>query len=219
MTKAFDLGSQYSWWPDWWGGCVAIVASGPSMKGFDASILKDRINVIAIKTSVDICPWADIVYGCDAPWWVDRKGLPNFKGLKLYHGVGVNHYDWKKDMHKVEIDLRVDDILVDEPLKIGNGGNSCFQATNLAIQFGATDIILIGFDCHDRGGLHWYGRNTWLNANNPMQINFDRWKKGFEKAQPTLKKLGTTIINASMESDLQCFPKKPLQEAMRDWGL
>jgi hypothetical protein len=50
---------------------------------------------------------------------------------------------------------------------VGGGGNSGFQAVNLAAQFGASRIILIGFDMTDRGGKHWYGRNHWPMSNNP----------------------------------------------------
>ena len=43
---------------------------------------------------------------------------------------------------------------------IGGGGNSGFQALNLALQWGARKIILVGFDLTDENGLHWYGRNS-----------------------------------------------------------
>jgi hypothetical protein len=207
---------QFDWWPDWRGECVAIVASGPSIKGLDLSILRDRIHVIAIKATVDLCPWADICYGCDAPWWIDRKGLPKFSGIKIFHGIAANQFS---NMRRCEIDISSDRILVEKPMKIGNGGNSGFQALNLAIQFGATDIILIGLDCHNRGGLHYYGRNTWLNANNPMGTNFTRWLKGFGIAKKDIDRLGVNVINASMESELQCFRKVSLPAIMTEWGL
>jgi hypothetical protein len=216
-NKAYASGAIREWWPDWKGECAAIVGCGPSVKSLDLSILKLRIHVIAIKTAIDLCPWADVCYGCDAPWWIDRKGLPNFKGLKFHHGLQAR--DSGKDLIKVEIDISRDTMLVEEPLKLGNGGCSGFQALNLAVQFGASDVILIGFDLHERGGLHYYGRNKWPYANNPMCSNFNRWARGFEKALPSLKALGVYVVNASLESELQCFDKKPLNEIMRDWGL
>jgi hypothetical protein len=123
------------------------------------------------------------------------------------------------DLHRVEVDISKDAMLLDDPLKVGNGGNSCFQALNLIIQFGVTDIILIGVDCHDRGGMHWYGRNKWLNANNPMPSNFRRWITGFEKVKSDISKLGVTVVNASSGSDLNCFRKTQLSEIMEEWGL
>lgn len=218
INKAYEEGLKLPWWKDWLGDCVAIVAGGPSIKMFDLSILKDRIHTIAIKTAIDLCPWAEVVYGCDDPWWLDRKGLPNYKGLKLSHGYQITSNPVNK-VHKVEIVISRDDILVDKPLQISNGGNSGHQAINLAVQFGATDIILVGYDLHERGGVHWYGRNKWNQASNPMQSNYQRWNKGFDTAAKSLKALDVTVMNASMESELRAFPKKPLQQIMEEWGL
>lgn len=216
-NKAAEIGpQQFDWWPDWRGDCAAIVGSGPSIKGMDLSILRDRIHVIAIKVAVDLCPWAEVCYGCDAPWWVDRKGLPKFDGIKIHHGQPASQFP---GLHRCEIDITSDNILVEKPMHIGNGGNSGFQAMNLAVQFGATDLVLVGFDCHERGGLHWYGRNKWLNANNPAGTNYARWLRGFEVAKKDLSRLGVTVVNASMESEVKCFRRVPLGEIMMEWGL
>jgi hypothetical protein len=217
INKASELGPQkFAWWPDWRGECVAIVGSGPSIKGMDLSVLKDRIHVIAIKVAIDLCPWAEVCYGCDAPWWVDRKGLPKYSGIKIHHGIAAKHFP---GMVRCLIEMNKDNMLVETPLTIGNGGNSGFQALNLAVQFGATDIIMIGIDCHERGGVHWYGRNTWLNANNPMGTNYVRWMQGFETAKKDLDRLGVTVINASMQSAVKTFRKATLADTMTEWGL
>jgi hypothetical protein len=186
--------------------------------GMDLSILKDRIHVIAIKESIELCPWAEVCYGCDASWWLHRKGLPKFQGIKIFHGVAAANR-WA-DLHRAEIVMSDDRMLVEHPLKLGNGGNSGLQALNLAIQFGVTDVILIGYDCKSDGNnLHWYGRNNWLNANNPMQSNYNRWKKGFEIAKRDIDKMGITVINASVDSDIKCFGKMQLADIMQRWGL
>lgn len=217
MNHAAERGpQQFDWWPDWRGEAVAIVGSGPSIKGMDLSILKDRIHTVAIKVAVDLCPWAEVCYGCDAPWWIDRKGLPKFSGVKIFHGIAAKQFP---GLHRCEIELTKDNLLVEQPMHIGNGGNSGFQALNLAVQFGATDIVLVGLDCHNRGGIHWYGRNTWLNANNPMGTNFMRWMKGFEVARKDAERMGITVLNASMESEIRSFKKMALPEVMQEWGL
>jgi hypothetical protein len=56
---------------------------GAVAKGQDLGRLKGRAKVVAIKESVDLCPWADMVYGCDPAWWRHRQGLPKFTGLKV----------------------------------------------------------------------------------------------------------------------------------------
>jgi hypothetical protein len=218
MNKAAELGPQrYPWWPDWRGEAVAIVASGPSIKATDLSVLQDRVHTIVIKRTVERCPWAEVCYGCDAAWWLDQKGLPQFQGIKLFHGVQAAN-KWP-DLRRVEIDMQQDRMLVEEPLRIGNGGNSGFQALNLAIQFGVKDVILIGLDLHNQGGAHWYGMNKWPGANNPAQSNFDRWSKGFDKAKHDVDRLGVTVVNTSMESAVKCFRKAKLNDIMQEWGL
>jgi hypothetical protein len=209
-------------WPDWRGQVVAIIASGPSAAKADIAALK-RCKVIAIKQNVDLAPWADVVYGCDPAWWKHRQGLPDFSGLKIaWEGSRLDDYP---DIHRVKIperpkanrDKYIDDLVLDPVGTVGAGGNSGYQALNLAIQFGSRRIILIGFDMTDRNGVHWYGRNFWPMANNPMDSNFRRWIAAFEKAAPILRDIGAEVINASPHSALSCFPKQSIEQALKDW--
>ena len=219
MNQAFNIGRKaFPWWPDWQGECVAIVASGPSVNKDKIAKLRDRIHVIAIKENIDLCPWADVVYGCDDAWWLHRNGLPAYKGLKLTHGVRASS-EFKMPRVIIE-NTSLDAILVENPLHIGSGGNSGFQAVNLAVQFGATDLLLIGFDMGaDPNHIHWYVRNKWLNANNPMQSNYNRWIRGFDLARKDLDRLEINVVNASPISKLKCFKMAGLDETMKEWGL
>jgi hypothetical protein len=219
MNRAYELGRErFPWWPDWRGECVAIVASGPSVKKADVAKLRDRIHVVVIKESFELCPWSEVVYGCDASWWIYRKGLPEFKGLKIAHGIQATGQF--KNLKRALIKMDRDSMLVDEPMTVGNGGNSGHQALNLVVQFGVTDVILVGFDMRaDANHLHWYGRNKWLNANNPMGTNFQRWKKGFDIAKKDLDRMGVTVVNVSPDSQLMSFKRATLDDTLREWGL
>jgi hypothetical protein len=217
LNPATELGrGHYEWWPDWQGKRIAIVASGPSTKKEDVHKLRGRLPVIAIKENVELAPWADIVYGCDYPWWQNNNGLPKFSGLKLAFARETARFP---DVLLVNIQPRDDSILVDEPLKIGSGGNSGFQALNLAVQFGAVGIMLIGFDMQDRSGVHWYGRNNGPGRNNPSQDNFKRWIAAFTKASGRLRDLGVTVINVSPITDLDCFRRQTVDLTLQTWGL
>jgi hypothetical protein len=110
-------------------------------------------------------------------------------------------------------------MLFGETGKIGGGGNSGFQALNLAVQFGAMRIILIGFDMNEAAGAHWYGRNTWHMANNPDETSFRRWIKSMEMAAPILTARGIEVVNASPTSALTGFRKASLGAALEQWGL
>lgn len=206
-----------AWWPDWRGQACAIIASGPSTKAANVSQLRGRIKVIAIKENVELCPWADVVYGCDLPWWVYRRGLPNFKGLKLAYDPGVATQF--PDVKQIKIkDKLCDDILTDEPGSVGSGGNSGFQALNLAVQFGATRILLVGFDVTDRSGAHWYGRNNWMRSNNPSETNFRRWRKAFDRSSIAMNELGIEVLNASPTGQI-AFRRTTIEQALLVWGL
>jgi hypothetical protein len=206
-----------SWWQDWRGECVAIIASGPSTKTANITALRDRIHVIAIKESIALCPWAEIVYGCDGPWWTYKKGLPEFKGIKISQDVKICS---TFNLHHLKVIVTKDKLLLDEPGIVGSGGNSGFQALNLAVQFGATGIMLVGFDMKQgTDGEHWYGRNKWNQASNPIEENYGRWRKAFTAVAVDLEKMGIGVINASPASALTCFRRRTIEQALQDWGL
>lgn len=165
-----------------------------------------------------LAPWADAVYGCDGPWWHHwlKTGAKDFGGLKLAHDTGVCASF--RDVHKIEVRDH-DKLLFAEPGVIGSGGNSGFQALNIAAQFGARRILLVGFDMHGANGVHWYGRNTWRNANNPGDSNYVRWRAAFATQAPVLAAMGIEVVNASAESALTCFPATTIEETLAAWHL
>lgn len=206
-----------AWFPDWRNECVVIVASGPSTSQVRVDTLRNRIRIIAIKKNVELCPWADVVYGCDAAWWRSVGGLPDYKGLKLsWVDGGAKHF---RDVHPIEIKVKADEIILEPLGAVGSGGNSGFQALNLAVQFGARGILLVGFDMQDRGKPHWYGRNNWGGANNPSSSNFRRWQKSFAGVAGALAAMDVQIFNASPDSALVCFPHRKIEDALEAWGL
>lgn len=157
-----------------------------------------------------------MVFGCDGPWWLKSNGLPDFRGTKLAHDTGVcARY---RDVHKIEVRDH-DKMLFDEPGVVGSGGNSGFMAINIAAQFGARRILLIGFDMHGAGGAHWYGSNRWKDANNPTDVNYVRWRAAFAQQAIVLARMGIEMVNGSAESALTCFPQRGIEETVKAWGL
>ncbi|OBQ68930.1 hypothetical protein EFV37_29265 [Mesorhizobium loti] len=160
-----------------------------------------------------------MVYGCDGPWWKHRKGLPDFHGLKICWAS--NGLEGFPDIRRVKIAASGGNRYLDDlQMKIGTvgaGGNSGFQALNLAVQFGAKRILLVGFDMTDRNGIHWYGRNTWHGANNPNESNFRRWIEAFDKAAPVLSAMGVQVINTFQGSAMRCFPRRSIEDMLAEW--
>lgn len=200
-------------WPDWRGETAIIIASGPSLKKQDVELCRGRGKVIAIKKCIELAPWADVVYGCDGPWWRSVQGLMSFKGLKLAYEPTVCGSEYGIQCVLIP-DPKCNAFLFDKVGTVGAGRNSGFQAVNLAAQFGATRIILLGFDMQGETGAHWYGRNNWMQANNPDQYSYHNWRKAFEAAAPALKQRGVEVINASRETALTCFRRMSIADAL-----
>lgn len=200
-------------WPDWSGETAIIIASGPSLKKQDVEACRGRGKVIAIKKCVELAPWADVVYGCDGPWWRSVQGLMKFKGLKLAYEPTVCGSEYGIQQVRIP-DPKCNAFLFDQVGTVGAGRNSGFQALNLAAQWGASPIILLGFDMQGETGGHWYGRNNWMQANNPDQYSYHNWKRAFEAAAPALMERGVEVINASRETALTCFRRMLIGEAL-----
>jgi hypothetical protein len=139
--------------------------------------------------------------------------LPEFSGLKIcYRKNGLEGFP---EIRRIGIPNTGHDKLVFEEVGIiGSGGNSGFQALNLALQWGAKKILLVGFDMTDASGVHWYGRNNWRDANNPNDNNFKRWIAAFDGTVTVLKQRGIEVINCSPFSALQRFPKMSIEDAL-----
>jgi hypothetical protein len=106
-----------------------------------------------------------------------------------------------------------DDILLTQAGEIGWGGNSGFHALNLAAQFAAAKIILVGYDMRLDRGLHWHGPHP-KGQNNPLAKNVERWRRAIDNAAPVFEALGVPVINASPVSTLTAYPKMTLTEAL-----
>jgi hypothetical protein len=142
--------------------------------------------------------------------------LPEFTGIKLAHDTSV--CVGYRDVNKIEIQDH-DRFLLDQPGVIGSGGNSGFQAVNIAAQFGASRILLIGFDMHSGSGLHWYGRNAWRGANNPAATNLMRWRDAFTSQAQVIRRYGIEVVNASPDSAVRCFQMSSIEETLKAWAL
>lgn len=174
-------------------------------------MLRGRLRVIAIKENVDLCPWADVLYGCDRAFWINRRGVPEYRGLKISFEARM------PDVRNIHVEKDANHLIMDRPGVVGAAGNSGFQAVNLAVQWGVRGIVLIGFDMHDRGGVHWFGRVYAPGRSNPSEHNFRRWVGAFNSQAPILRQLGIEVINTSPYSALTCFPKMSLERALAQW--
>lgn len=83
------------------------------------------------------------------------------------------------------------------------GGNSGFQAVNLAYIMGAKTILLLGFDMF---GTHFFGKH-------PPKLDVMSPFRNFIESFASIKK-DVEIINCSRQTALDCFPKMPIESVL-----
>jgi hypothetical protein len=192
--------------PNWTGETVAILACGPSAPSI-ARHIEGRCRIIAVNLAHRLVPSADVLYAADSGFWRYYRDAHGFAGLKLapedqrvrlicnsVHDIIVL---------KDRSGRRVDAMQRDPVGVVGcGGGNSAFQAVNLAAQFGASKILLCGIDyCGD----HWHGDHP-TALRNPTQQQFQQWRRHMDGAAKALHGWGIDVVNLSGLSTLRAYP-------------
>jgi hypothetical protein len=171
-------------------------------------------HIIAVNDAYRLIPHADVLYACDGSWWNAHRGAMSFRGERWSsHGNNgrVRHNDKTEQAKQFGLLLaegRDGAGFCLDPDAIHYGSNSGFQAVNLALQWGATQIILVGFDMH---GTHFFGRHPKGLRNT---TNYKNFIAAFAKAAKLLPR-GIDILNATPGSALRCFPMVSLHDALR----
>lgn len=193
-----------------WSGRCIVAASGEGLTQAVADQCGGQ-RVVAVSDAYRLMPFADALYACDAAWWDHHAGCRSFRGERwTSHSLSP-----KNDKTTVADRLGLRVIagangagFSRDPAVIHYGGNSGFQAVNLALLWGADPVILVGFDMQ---GNHFFG-----NHKPPLRdhAQFGAWIRNFNKAAEMLWHPRPTIINATPGSALKCFPMMPLSEAL-----
>lgn len=200
-------------WND--GRLVIVAAPGPSLTQAVADRCRGH-TVFSCKDSYRLMPWAEVMYGCDEKFWARTNGCRDFKGER-WSSHGGSHSD-DKTRAAAQWGLR----LVTgkrgvgfslDPKFIHYGNNSGFQAINLAILFGATRIVLVGFDmrCVD-GNRYFHGRHP-SPPNGQQDSGFSSFHEYFNHAARLLPK-HISIVNATPDSALKSFLRVTLDETL-----
>jgi len=181
------------------------IASGPSITPEDVEYCRGKGRVYAVKEAYLLAPWADVLYCADFDWWGAKKGVPEFAGEKY-----TVNYDTAKKYGLKYIEGTSSIEWGETEALIAYGGNSGFQAMNLAYVKGATKIILLGYDYGARGGQkHWFDNTK--HARDSRKSDFASWTQRMHSAAKHIK---IPVINCSMHSAIECFPKIPLRQAI-----
>lgn len=89
------------------------------------------------------------------------------------------------------------------------------QAIQVAWQYGATKIILIGYDMQlgNGGKIHWFGNYTKPGLRNTPNA-YRSWIKHHEKIQTGLEKKGIEVINCSKITAIPYYKKMDLETCL-----
>lgn len=157
------------------------------------------------------------MYAADYRWWhfniADIKC--GFTG-KLWSCETLKNTNWgTKSAEEWDVTLlhceTAANGLSRDPQVVHAGGNSGYQAINLALHLGATRIILLGFDMQlTRGQYHWFGRHGHGLAN----ADPSKYIHNFRSIIPS--EYGIEIINCTRETALDMFPRMSLEEAFNE---
>jgi hypothetical protein len=146
-----------------------------------------------------------VLYACDLKWWDkyhDNVAANANMELWTQDEVAAEKYEisWVKGVNQPGLGRDC----------IHFGGNSGYQAINLAYLWGASRIVLLGFDCKPVDGKHhWFGQHP---AGLTQIQPYDLWLKHFNQLAEELRAEGVQVINCSSDTALTCFERKPIEQ-------
>lgn len=170
-------------------------------------------HCIAVNDAYRLFPNANALYAGDGDWWDVHRGVPGFAGEKwTSHDKRGNDNLARAERYGLNLILgRPGEGFSANPSVIHYGSNSGFQAINLAILFGATRIILVGFDMTaSNRKRHFFGDHPEPLGNTAKYESFiPEFRRAAKRLPPHIE-----IINATPDSRLDCFPRLSLSEAL-----
>jgi len=193
--------------PAWGGRTVLVLGAGSSAREI-AHRLCGQYPTIAINRSFEIAPTAEILYAADCSFWQHVRAARDFTGLKITCDERARPHCPSLEFVEIPYDRagkRVTDMQPGPLGTIGSGGgNSGFQAVNIAVQAGASRILLGGIDyCGD----HWHGAHP-RPMQNPSPRQFEQWRAAFDAAAPVLAGWDIDVVNLSPVSTLRGFRRE-----------
>lgn len=171
----------------------AVLATGPSMSQAVADSVRDRCKVVAVSDAWRLAPWADALASTDGAWWkAHPEAIEGFPGrrfgciLSFRPVAGVERFEGPTDI------------------------NSGLLAIQVAVQLGATEVLLCGLDLHSPGD-HFFGRHpAGLKSTPARRMQF------FHKQFAGYRPRRVSIVNCTPGSALECYPRADLAELLVD---
>lgn len=179
----------------WQGRNVAVLASGPSMTEADAIAVREAgFITIAVNSTWKLAPWCDVLYAGDARWWRAYGDEVNIPAKRYCRTSDA----WK--VHKARY----------SKTRLRDSYNSGQMAIEFAINKNPELIVLLGYDCSVKNGIHHFGPHK--RTPNPNEERARRWHKQFERILEVYPK--ANVVNCSRFTALNCFRRAELEDVL-----
>lgn len=140
-------------------------------------------------------------------------GPAQFSGIRIQGHVASHEVLQPGCVHGGVIP-RCNDMILDRD-GCGSGGNSGFQALNLAAKARPRLIILLGYDMGYVERSHWHPDHG-AGLSNPPRNFLAGCAKILDRAALQLQSAGIRVVNASRETALTRFPRVSLDALERE---
>ena len=176
------------------------------MKLVDVSRLRGQ-RLIAANNAFKLGAWIDVVCCMDLKWpeW-NKEELSKFGGLKISSHLSHATSDLAQLLNiRVVQSSKTHVGISEKPPLVASNGNSGAFAINLAVQFGAKKIVLLGFDMKTIEQKHnWHDDH--IVETNQDRNPYPKFLARFPAIAADLTKLGIECVNATPGSALTVFP-------------
>jgi hypothetical protein len=192
-----------------------VVGSGPSLTADDCAHARRAHGVIVVNDSYRMMRNADFLYARDYDWWASiPRGFtkPNhelaretFMG-KMITGSerAAREYGLLHAHTRQATGIGTTGVIHEGG---STGCNSGYQAINLAIQYGAGRVLLLGFDM---GAGHWFGEHPAPLTTLQRDSDYTPFIAAFKTMLPDLADLGVEVVNCSRQSRLPWFRRSTI---------
>lgn len=188
---------------------IVIMAPGPSLTAEQVDMVHGAgLFTIAVGDAGRVMyPQCSVMYHCEKKYWDHYGGCPYVPGVK----VSLESTDWR-DVYQCPASTQLEGVTKEWPyLVIGN--NSGYQAINLALHFNPKTIILIGYDLKKSKS----GQYNVI-GDHPRAIKrpsgFPLFIERISSLANPLEELGVKVYNCTIDTNLNCFQRKDLADAI-----
>jgi len=174
------------------------VASGPSLTKEDCDLIaQSGVKVCCVNNAWQMFERIDYLYAGDMKWWRAYSDGINIPIGERWTCVASAARDFYLHLHKK-----------------GGPFNSGQRAIQWAVERGFKSIGLLGYDCSIKNGSHFHGDHKFKRAQILTDKKVGKWRVQFAKAAQEAKSGGVKVYNCSRETELVCFPRMSLEEAL-----